>query len=335
VTESNFAFVKSVAKNLENPELCEALKGFRCDEEELSSSNVLDRLMLSRFLGVSSDDEIEYLAVHFEGIEHNILGQLNHNELRDVLRSDQLRLSAEDRLLDFLLDFGTDYFDLLGCLHTEYLTQGGLRRLLETISQDQLDDDLWASLCRRLLLSGGADTVPESRFHVKEFPFEHWRPFEGIVSHLTSECGGNVHTEGIVSVTSSNNSSTRYRVVEDSDSSFLSDYDDHSWIQFDFKNRKISPTHYTLQSAAYGSNYRLAKWAMDGSNDGVSWINLDRRETDDLIGNAAVKSYECQSRESCTSFFRLIRLTQTENDASGYNAFRLGRLVLFGKMSEW
>jgi hypothetical protein len=335
LTESTFDLVTQIAKSLGNSELCETLAEFRTEGEELMSSNVIDRLTLREFLEVSVSDELDYLSSHFYEIDVNVLRQLSHSDLNKTLRSPQLRICSEDSLLDFVLHLGTDYFDLFGCLHCEYLSQSRMARLLESISRYEIDDELWGSLCRRLLLSASSERLPESRFHVEDFPFDSSQPFNGIIAHLSTECGGNVHTNGIVSITASSNSHNSCHQVADYDWSedWYSSNTTHSWIQFDFKTRRILPNCYTIKSDNE-NGYHLLAWSLDGSNDGTSWTMLDRRETNDLNGNRIVKSYECESVKSASPFFRLIRLIQTGEDSSGYDHLMLANVEFFGKVSE-
>jgi hypothetical protein len=335
VTERNFGLVKVIAKSFGNSELCETLALFRTDGEEVNSSNVVERLSLREFLEVSIAAELDYLSSHFYEIDVNVVKQVSHEDLNKILRSAQLRISSEDSLLDFILDLGADYFDLLGGLHCEYLSQSGMSRLLDSISRSEINDELWGSLCRRLLLFPSSEQLPDSRFHVKDFAFDSSQPFAGIIWQLSKECGGNVHTNGIVSITASSTESRACHQVADYDwtQHWYSNSIANSWIQFDFKNRRISPTHYTIKSDNHGG-YHLLKWSLDCSHDGTSWVNLDRRETNDLNGNRVVKSYDCRSLESPSPFFRFIRLTQTGTNSSGYDHLMVTNVEFFGKVGE-
>jgi hypothetical protein len=272
------------------------------------------------------------LASHFYELEESLLKAIGHSALSKVLHSDKLRIASEDSLLDSIVEFGTDHFDLLGCLHTEYLSQTGMLRLLDSISREEMNDELWASLCHRLLLFVPSKKLPKSRFLGPEFALDSSAPFKGIIAHLTAECGGNVHSRGIVVITASSSArSACHQVVDYTWTDYwFTNGNANSWIQFDFKTRSISPSNYTIKSAGNGSHH-LVKWSLVGSNDGTTWIDLDRRETNELSGNYIVKSYECASVPS-SSFFRFIRLTQTGKNSSGQDNLMLANLELFGDM---
>jgi hypothetical protein len=90
-----------------------------------------------------------------------------------------------------------------------------MARLLDSISRDEVGDFLWNRVCRRLLLIVPGEQFRESRFLGREFSS---RPFRGILSHLSLECGGNPHTQGIGSITASSTEhkfDTCHRVVAD------------------------------------------------------------------------------------------------------------------------
>jgi hypothetical protein len=116
VSTSNFDFVKRVAKNLGNSELCEALREFVGDGEEVNSSNVVKRLSVCAFLDVDRSAEGDYLASHFYEMDRKALREVPRDDLKKVLWSKQLRVYSEDSLLDFVLELGPKYFDLLGSL---------------------------------------------------------------------------------------------------------------------------------------------------------------------------------------------------------------------------
>jgi hypothetical protein len=319
---------------LENRELNEHLLEFFRGAADLSASNVVDRLSLCEYLEESASAEIDYLASHFYEMDVNIMKNLNLWNLLRVLSSEKLTIVSEDSLLDFILDFGMDGLSLLGCVRSEYLSISGIDRLLNSISLDDINPSLWSSLCRRLR-STVAPVIDASRFYHRLFPLESSRPFEGIISYLTRESGGNVHTQGIVSITASSNYSSQCYQVADYDwsSYWISADTQHSWIKFDFKNRKISLTDYSIKSGGQTSHL-LVNWSIDGSNDDETWMTLDRRNTQDLNERYAVKSYRCESSPSSGSFFRFIRLTQVGPNSSNQHYLLIANVEFFGDLVD-
>jgi hypothetical protein len=144
-----------------------------------------------------------------------------------------------------------------------------------------------------------------------------------------------VRRQGIVSITASSTEENQCHQVVDYgwDSYWYSHDQPNSWIQFDFKDRRISVTNYTIKSDGQGG-YHLVEWSIEGSNDGNTWIPVDARHTEDLCGDFVVKSYACESRKSAPQFFRFIRLIQTGKNSSNSDYLLLGNLEFFGDVME-
>jgi hypothetical protein len=147
-------------------------------------------------------------------------------------------------------------------------------------------------------------------------------------------CGGNVHAKGLVAISCSSNWYNQYWDVVNYDwnNYWFTTNSPNSWIQFDFKDRLVSLSHYALKSD--GNECHLLQWALQGSVDGNSWTDLDRRNTQELNGKYLTKIFPCEQRESSSTppFYRYIRLMQTGNDSSGYDHLMLGNFECFGWM---
>ena len=82
---------------------------------------------------------------------------------------------------------------------------------LEHVYPDRIDDGIWTSICRCLRGQYDSKSLPlrlvKERFHDagETYEFAAGSPFKGIISHLRDECGGNVHSKGIVNITASSN----------------------------------------------------------------------------------------------------------------------------------
>jgi hypothetical protein len=160
-------------------------------------------------------------------------------------------------------------------------------------------------------------------------------PFAGLIHHLTDICGGNVHRKGVVSITCSSTEENQCWQVVDYDwtNHWYSHSVPNSWIQFDFKDRVVSLTHYSLKSH-HGSDYWFVQWTLSGSTDGNSWTILDRRNTQDMTARSITKIFECNERVPAREFYRYIRLTQTGKNSSSHHHFLLTNIDLFGSMKK-
>jgi hypothetical protein len=158
--------------------------------------------------------------------------------------------------------------------------------------------------------------------------------WSGLISHLTELSGGNVHAKGLVAIgCSSNGHNECWDVVNyDWNSYWCTRNSPNEWIQFDFKDRRVSLSHYALKSD--GNGHHLLQWALQGSVDGNSWTDLDRRNTQELNGDYVTKIFPCEQRESSSTphFYRYIRLMQTGKDSQGRDYLELANFECFGWM---
>jgi hypothetical protein len=73
------------------------------------------------------------------------------------------------------------------------------------------------------------------------------------------------------------------------------------WICWDFREMRVSPTHYTVWTQF------LNTWILEGSLDGSSWMEIDRPEEFALVNGSGMASFAALTVVEC----RFIRLTQT------------------------
>jgi hypothetical protein len=158
------------------------------------------------------------------------------------------------------------------------------------------------------------------------------RPLCGIISYLTSKHCGNVQDKGIVNVSGS---TTDYSYFAKNAVDLLSTHyfqsrnEPNQWLCYDFKNRKIRPTHYSIH--AHSSNWYLRSWIFEGSMDGSRWIELDCYTNDQTTNSNHPIGTFSNSRDCECQF---VRLRQTGVSASGYHHLVLYALEIFGDLIE-
>jgi hypothetical protein len=118
----------------------------------------------------------------------------------------------------------------------------------------------------------------------------------GVIAYLTSRFGRNVHDLGVVKISSGSSFSPGGASDPEHAADFASDSwigtknEPNSWLCYDFKSRQVIPSRYHVRSYAYGkpSWCNLKNWVLEGSNDSGRWVELDRRENNDVLndGNA-------------------------------------------------
>jgi hypothetical protein len=183
---------------------------------------------------------------------------------------------------------------------------------------------------------------------------------DGIIAHLTRECGGNVQDRNVVEVTSgsfeketvgANPHSGAYNNDPDcaaknaadleTDSYFHSAYrraiadiphTRNNWICYDFKERRIMPTHYTIRTHGDGlSGNHLKSWLVETSADGKSWQEVAHEEANgQLNGKWFTATFPVAGGGEC----RFIRLVNIGRNHWGSDSLYISAWEIFGGLVE-
>jgi hypothetical protein len=116
------------------------------------------------------------------------------------------------------------------------------------------------------------------------------------------------------------------------ESSFVSKSEPSQWICWDFLNRRIVPTSYTIRT--YGTRAggtHLQSWVVLGSVDGAHWTELDRQEKNRNLNRPnAIHSFVLPTPIES----RCIRIMQTDKNHRGDDVLALSAFELFGTILE-
>ena len=170
-----------------------------------------------------------------------------------------------------------------------------------------------------------------------EFVYNKAAPLKGIIAHLTRKCGGNVHEKGLVEVTASSIFDNSHRYVPEhavelgSESEFCSELIEGSWLCYDFKGRRVTPTSYTIRS--HKDPHRPKSWDLEVSNDGRSWEPVDRRRNNSNLKGDGFVTYNFSIDPVPGGRFRFVRLRMMGKDHKGSDNLSLTALEVFGSLS--
>jgi hypothetical protein len=181
---------------------------------------------------------------------------------------------------------------------------------------------------------------------------------DGIIAHLTRECGGNVHDLHVVEVTSGSFEKETYGANPHSgaynndpgnaaknaadletNSWFFSAYCDkkediphtrNNWICYDFKEGRTVPTHYAIRTNYNnpGSSH-LKSWLVETSTDGENWREVAREEDNNqLNGSRFTATFAVAGGRFC----RFIRLVNIGRNHWGSDQLRISAWEIFGSL---
>jgi hypothetical protein len=263
-----------------------------------------------------------------------------------------------------------EMFPLLEFVRLEYCSTDVMNDFFHILSEHfyGINTSLWAGLRTRLVLPHGIrNWFPPSmkKVAVTSLVSSDRRPVEldlpdGITAHLTRECGGNVHDRHVIDVacgsfekeTAGDNphsgaynnqpmSAAKNAADLESDSCFNSAFRHsweaiphtrNNWICYDFKERRIVPTHYTIRTNGDGPGYsHLKSWLVETSVDGENWREVAHEEDNEqLNGRRFTATFTIAGGGKC----RFIRLVQIGRNHYVRDDIFISAWEIFGNLIE-
>jgi hypothetical protein len=342
VESSNREFFVAVFQELENSELCFLIR--EASESELTTTNVIDRMKTNIAMNFDILKELKFIALHFHEFSIDSLEQLGYDELCEILSSEDLLISSEDFLFEFISSCAeTDscYFAYFEFVRFEFLLTLSISKFVDLATAKassnefltSLNDGIWQSICRRLIQSisevGRNNRV--AKLHGREFAVQTSSRFSGIIPHLTPEHGGNVCDAGIVDVTASSINGSffpKQGVDLSTDNSFESNTNSDQWLCYDFKELKIILTGYAIRSGdkVFNPPCYLRSWVIETMTEGKTWNIVDRLDNIKSLRDGSTQPFAIPNGTES----RMIRLWQTGKSHGNYNLLTVVSWEIFG-----
>lgn len=184
----------------------------------------------------------------------------------------------------------------------------------------------------------------ESQNLIQDFKFlgyQEGKEFDGIMNYLTKETGGNIHDNGTIEITSnsinSDNISNHPKNLVDyqEDNLYCSKDAGEAIICFDFKDKMIQLTNYSIKSYNCGKNWsHLKNWVIEVSNNGNTWEEIDRHDDDKALnGENIIATFNITKPDG---FYRFVRLRQTgpswSKHSTNHNLIVFPFIEFYGKL---
>jgi hypothetical protein len=340
VNERNRRFLLSVASELGNCEVYFAL--WASLQTNVTVCKFCEDFECAEIGAMFSEKAIEFLAVHFFELDRSFQNDLSFSVLYQILGHPSLALETEDSLLEFIIsqsESNRESVSLLEFVRFEFLRQSTIKKFvgwsLEHFSELDITISLWRTITNRLS-EGDSAVRPLSRRYPTGFHPWNGSPLDGIITYLTRRYGGNVDERGIVIVSASSEDTKSWgfarnavNLVNHQHDSFYSHRGDNQWLCYDFKDRRIELSDYSI--AAHTSNYFLRSWMVEGSEDGSTWNVLDeRKDNTEADSSHPITTFSVSTRMKC----RFIRLRQTGKSCCNGDCLILYGLEVFGCLDE-
>jgi hypothetical protein len=172
---------------------------------ELTLKTACNILFRKSQRGLNFTREVDFLPTNFPKCRQSIIdSKLPAPLLSHILEHPSLKLTTEDSLYDvvhLLTETDANYFDLFEFVHFEFLSLNTVSRFVELSLQhvEQINRRIWQRICVRFRHSQMIPLTKELKHRITGFFFKYSvnNPFHGIIAHLTTVCGGNVHDHQI------------------------------------------------------------------------------------------------------------------------------------------
>lgn len=307
---------------------------------------------------------INFISSNFYLIKDKLL-TLPKSILYLIISNENLKLKSEDSLFDFINEIFSNekvqddekeqkiyfYEELI----LSQLSKEKFNEFINEINSKDITQNIWEKMKECFFCfkenfeskeKGSSRYVEEinkkdSGKKIKiEYDNNTNNRFKGIISHLGDGNGKNVINKKIIKITAlAYNSGLINNVVDfdDKNASFGICGRENSWIRYDFVDRKVMPSHYSIMSDHWNNSnrgyYRPQCWCIEGSNDETNWTTLDTRQNEKSLDSQSVSNtFEIKNKNN--EFYRFIQIRQTGKNTGNDNDFRFSSLEYFGTILE-
>lgn len=298
---------------------------------------------------------LDFVSSHFYLIDESKLLNLHKSVIYSIVTNRHLKICSEDSLFDFINklfsienDQDLNIIEFYEALDISALSEAKFKEFIDVLNPNEITQNLWGKLKKCFSSQSAQKTEKCQRYSKKQDIIDYdnnsSNQFKGIIFHLGNGNPKSVIENGAVDITSSpilsNNSGHAASHVVDFDNdskSFLSDFKENSWLTYDFKNRKVRPSSYSIKSHHWGGkgNYHPKSWCIEGSNDNEHWKTLDSC-TDEkcLDGKNLSKNFPVKNNLDVNEYYRYLRIRQTDVNTRNDHLLGFSSLEYFGSILE-
>lgn len=207
-----------------------------------------------------------------------------------IITNKNFKSDDEDALFDMINDLFSeedldndeselDIIQFYESIDIKKLSSKKFAEFITKLDYTKMRSDLWHKLCEIFIEKFQVISQKDKKF---EFDGNNNNRFKGIINYLRGEQKINVCDAEIVNVTASSFNSNRLpknAVDFDSKNYFLSD-NNYPWLKYDFKDKKIRPTSYSIMTRDDSDNQNPVNWCIEVSNTDKDndWKIIDTRK---------------------------------------------------------
>ena len=340
-------YFRNIMKQLGNSD--EALQFSKVLQEKISFGNIIERINVKKELDINLNEEIEFISSNFHEFHSKYpeaLTKFGVDIVEQIISNNKLIIYDEKELFDIILQLylkSKDYSSLFSYIIFMNLSKESIQEFIKHFDINYINKFIWEKIS--LLLKQDI-SIQAKESYQKSYYYRYQKRYlpkkrqENIFQYLNQMCGANAHMKEIIQITSSSQSiGTISNIIEKNDSDFATTDALDSWIQFDFKERNIIFDSYTLKSGNYefsrmimDGDEPLTNWALEVSNDGQYYRQVDRQTNCDLLKERLKTATFKVSISTPVRFVRLRRLGK--NSGFSHRTLRLSQIEFSGYIYE-
>ena len=214
-----------------------------------------------------------------------------------------------------------------------------IEEMLNEIDYTKMTKNLWNKICEVIKNNIKSTKRKGKEEQTFEFDGNSNHRFEGIIFNLSKKSGGNVSDKGIVDVASSNFQPEMppKNAVDFDSSNYFKSYssDGQAWLKYDFKDRKIRPTHYSIRTRNNSDNHNPRTWVIEVSNTGQEndWRTIDTKSNVSSVSKRNQSdTFEISTKLASSEFYRYIRFRHTDFTSGNCSDLAISSLEYFGDL---
>lgn len=211
--------------------------------------------------------------------------------------------------------------------------------MLKKIDYTKMTKNLWNQICDLIRNKTNNKTRNGKSERTFEFDGNSNHRFEGIIFNLSTKSGGNVSDKGIVDVTASaiySDKLPKNAVDFDSNNYFKSSSSGgRAWLKYDFKDKKIRPTHYSIRTRSDSDSQNPRTWAIEVSNTDQEndWRTIDTKTNVSSVSKRNQSdTFEISTKLTSNESYRYIRFRHTDQTSGNCGNLVISSLEYFGDL---
>lgn len=356
VPMNEISFIIEVIENLGNNSIRFHEK---INQTQITCDNVFSLInrhaKYENFYSKELQDDIIFISSHFYELcatRKNELVNLPSDLLFDIVGNDMLQLNDEDQFLSFINDLyskNPKYSVMYQYVYFSNVSSKSIKDFINIFNYEDMNHLIWAAVSLRLENENQNNILNKSNNKKEEFakryekakefgmmfPFINNKPFSGVFNYLKMTTEDKIENE--ISITSSEGAYSSINcplnVFSNEDRKYYRSFNEpNSWICFEFKKHRITPSYYTIMSAnEFKDGSHPKSWVIEGSINSNAWEVLDDQKNCSYL-NGRNKIYTVKINNESSKEFKYIRMRMTGQSWYNDNCLQLHSFEIFGRL---